>query len=100
MPTIITDIRPTVLRRTGIGRVAFSVTHTHHEEELLWVQREEGNVCILTRKQGGRKIGWLGRWESNPHVTRTGDFKSPTASITSHPSIPQRKKFFLSLPSF
>ena len=42
MPTIITDISPTVLRRTGIGRVVFSVTHTHHEEELLWVQREDG----------------------------------------------------------
>ena len=53
MPTIITDISPTVLRRTGIGRVAFSVTHTHHEEELLWVQRTK--IVIVVRKQGGRK---------------------------------------------
>lgn len=52
MSTIITDINPTVLRRTGIGRVAFSVTHTHHVEELHWVQREGVlNVSLPANKE-------------------------------------------------
>ena len=77
MPTIITDISPTVLRRTGIGRVAFSVTHTHHVEELHWVQRGRSIECILTRKQGGRRIiiGWDDGIRTH-NVSCVQDFKS------------------------